>query len=79
MKPPISDAEMEVLRARIAAILVKHVEPIFTQDYLLTILCRVPGKPTRTVIVSNDDPEIVLTPLALESTARTHQKVADAK
>lgn len=44
-----------LLQRELASILVRHVEPIFKDGTLLTIVARTPGAPDADVLVTSDD------------------------
>lgn len=45
----------QALLAKIADILVKHVEPIFKDEVKITLIVRLPGNNDADVVVSSDD------------------------
>lgn len=51
----MNDLERERLRARVADIAVRHIEPLFDKRCRVTVLVRAPYLPDGDVVVSVDD------------------------
>lgn len=62
-------ATLAQLQAEISGVLVDAVEPMFISGVKLTLVARFPGQPTKTVIVSSDDIDSVVTDAVIKETA----------
>lgn len=80
---PLSKVEFELLRQRVAYILVSEVEPIFTPEMMLTLVARHPTN-TECYIVTTSDKDLtavanLVSPDLIADRDRLRQEVADLK